>query len=191
MALHPHELIRRWLIHVLPKGFARVRHYGFMSSAACHTLETIRLHLGADPKPEPPTSRSQAAHLPLLWREPHLPARTRTHPPHARPTGETPETIRMNPTRSNRQKRIHTVMRKERALGNPANRPEEPSKSLPTPKNRPLGQCLVTHRAQSPCDRPQGSRRPSKTPCRNHLDPVERLPYGHESNPHNGNLLPS
>jgi len=53
MALHPHELIRRWLIHALPKGFARVRHYGFMSSAACRTLETIRLHLGTDPKPAP------------------------------------------------------------------------------------------------------------------------------------------
>jgi hypothetical protein len=53
LALHPHEFIRRWLIHVLPKGFARVRHHGFMSSAATRTLQTIRLHLGADPKPEP------------------------------------------------------------------------------------------------------------------------------------------
>jgi len=53
LTLTPHELIRRWLIHVLPKGFARVRHNGFMGSAACRTLQTIRLHLGADPKPEP------------------------------------------------------------------------------------------------------------------------------------------
>ncbi|MFK7852305.1 MAG: transposase [Akkermansiaceae bacterium] len=53
MALHPHELIRRWLIHVLPNGFARARHYGFMSSAATRKMQTIRLHLGADPKPEP------------------------------------------------------------------------------------------------------------------------------------------
>lgn len=53
MTLHPHEFIRRWLIHVLPKGFARVRHYGFASAAATRTLQTIRLHLGADPKPEP------------------------------------------------------------------------------------------------------------------------------------------
>lgn len=53
LTLTTHELIRRWLIHVLPKGFARVRHYGFMSSAACRTLQTIRLHLGVDPKPEP------------------------------------------------------------------------------------------------------------------------------------------
>jgi hypothetical protein len=53
MALHPHELIRRWLIHVLPKGFARVRHYGFMSSAAVRTIQSIRLHLGTDPAPQP------------------------------------------------------------------------------------------------------------------------------------------
>ena len=53
LTLTPHELIRRWLIHVPPKGFARVRHNGFMGSAACRTLQAIRLHLGADPKPEP------------------------------------------------------------------------------------------------------------------------------------------
>jgi hypothetical protein len=28
IALKPVEFIRRWLIHVLPKGFVRVRHYG-------------------------------------------------------------------------------------------------------------------------------------------------------------------
>ena len=28
------EFIRRWLIHVLPKGFLRIRHYGYLSSAA-------------------------------------------------------------------------------------------------------------------------------------------------------------
>ena len=53
MNLSPDEFIRRWLIHVLPKGFARVRHYGFMSAAATRTLQVIRLHLGADPKPLP------------------------------------------------------------------------------------------------------------------------------------------
>lgn len=53
MALAPSELLRRWLIHVLPKGFSRVRHYGFMSSAAVRTRQAIRLHLGADPAPLP------------------------------------------------------------------------------------------------------------------------------------------
>ena len=56
MALHPHEFIRRWLLHVLPKGFARVRHYGFLSSAARKTRLLIRLKLGkfGEPLPELP-----------------------------------------------------------------------------------------------------------------------------------------
>jgi len=32
MRLHPHEFIRRFLLHVLPKGFHRIRHYGFFAS---------------------------------------------------------------------------------------------------------------------------------------------------------------
>lgn len=47
MTLSPHEFIRRWLLHVLPKGFTRVRHYGFLSSAAKKTRLKIRLLLGA------------------------------------------------------------------------------------------------------------------------------------------------
>jgi Putative transposase len=31
MTLTPHEFIRRFLIHVLPKGFHRIRHYGLFA----------------------------------------------------------------------------------------------------------------------------------------------------------------
>ncbi len=31
--LHPHEFIRRFLMHVLPKGFAKIRHYGLLASS--------------------------------------------------------------------------------------------------------------------------------------------------------------
>ena len=31
MRLHPHEFIRRFLLHVLPKGFHRIRHYGLLA----------------------------------------------------------------------------------------------------------------------------------------------------------------
>jgi hypothetical protein len=31
--LDPHEFIRRFLLHVLPKGFHRIRHYGLLTSA--------------------------------------------------------------------------------------------------------------------------------------------------------------
>ena len=33
MRLHPHEFIRRFLLHVLPKGFHRIRHYGLFANA--------------------------------------------------------------------------------------------------------------------------------------------------------------
>jgi hypothetical protein len=33
MTLHTHEFIRRFLLHVLPKGFHRIRHYGLLASA--------------------------------------------------------------------------------------------------------------------------------------------------------------
>ena len=33
MRLHPHEFIRRFLKHVLPKGFHRIRHYGLFANA--------------------------------------------------------------------------------------------------------------------------------------------------------------
>ncbi len=33
MTLTPHEFIRRFLIHVLPKGFHRIRHYGLFANA--------------------------------------------------------------------------------------------------------------------------------------------------------------
>jgi hypothetical protein len=52
MTLSPHEFIRRWLLHVLPKGFTRVRHYGFLSSAAKKTRLKIRLLLGAGCEPK-------------------------------------------------------------------------------------------------------------------------------------------
>jgi hypothetical protein len=53
MTLTGEELIRRFLLHVLPKGFMRVRHFGFLANrcrARCLTL--IRTALAAPP-PEP------------------------------------------------------------------------------------------------------------------------------------------
>lgn len=53
MALHPHEFIRRWLLHVLPKGFTRIRHYGYLGSTAGAVLLYLRLVLGTPGKPVP------------------------------------------------------------------------------------------------------------------------------------------
>ena len=43
MPLHPHEFIRRFLMHVLPKGFHRIRHYGlFAGTAKAEHIATAR-----------------------------------------------------------------------------------------------------------------------------------------------------
>jgi hypothetical protein len=47
MRLHPHEFIRRFLIHVLPKGFHRIRHYGlFAGTGKAEYIATARKLLG-------------------------------------------------------------------------------------------------------------------------------------------------
>jgi hypothetical protein len=53
MTLAPNEFIRRFLLHVLPKGFHRIRHYGLLASAARRAnIARVRELLAA---PEPPT----------------------------------------------------------------------------------------------------------------------------------------
>ena len=42
MALPVMEFIRRFLQHVLPTGFMKVRHYGFMSPTSSVELDEIR-----------------------------------------------------------------------------------------------------------------------------------------------------
>jgi hypothetical protein len=54
MRLHPHEFIRRFLLHVLPRGFHRIRHYGLFANAKrAENIATARALLGADPQPQP------------------------------------------------------------------------------------------------------------------------------------------
>lgn len=50
MRLTVHEFLRRWTLHILPKGFVRVRHTGFFASAAIKTRLRIRtlLHCGPE-----------------------------------------------------------------------------------------------------------------------------------------------
>ena len=51
----PAEFIRRFLLHVLPKGFVKIRHYGLLASGNVNTrLVAARRVLGAeDPPPRP------------------------------------------------------------------------------------------------------------------------------------------
>ena len=42
MALDPMEFIRRFLQHVLPKGFMKIRHYGFLNPNSPFSIEKVR-----------------------------------------------------------------------------------------------------------------------------------------------------
>lgn len=69
MRLATHEFIRRFLIHVLPDGFHRIRHYGLLASSTRKSnIAKARSLLGAETaKPDdPPTAEI----IPLTLREP-------------------------------------------------------------------------------------------------------------------------
>jgi putative transposase/transposase-like zinc-binding protein len=51
MTLEPDEFIRRFLLHVLPKGFHRIRHYGLLASASCKANIARAKELIAAPPP--------------------------------------------------------------------------------------------------------------------------------------------
>jgi hypothetical protein len=62
MTLAPDEFIRRFLLHVLPKGFHRIRHYGLLASAACKANIARARELIAMPTPvtDPPAGHDDA-----------------------------------------------------------------------------------------------------------------------------------
>ena len=49
MTLDAHEFIRRFLLHVIPKGFVRVRHFGFLANRSKSRLSKCRQLLDLDP----------------------------------------------------------------------------------------------------------------------------------------------
>jgi hypothetical protein len=62
MTLTADEFIRRFLLHVLPKGFHRIRHYGLLASAGCKANIARAKELIAAPLPpaDPPQTRDAA-----------------------------------------------------------------------------------------------------------------------------------
>jgi hypothetical protein len=52
MTLATHEFIRRFLIHVLPKGFHRIRHYGLLARPSCADNIARARELLAVPMPQ-------------------------------------------------------------------------------------------------------------------------------------------
>ena len=62
MRLHPHEFIRRFLLHVLPKGFHRIRHYGLFANAnRAENIATARAFLDVAPPAADPQQQSDIA----------------------------------------------------------------------------------------------------------------------------------
>jgi hypothetical protein len=97
MRLAPHEFIRRFLLHVLPRGFHRIRHYGLLASSArkiriARARELLGVPVPSEPveSPEPldrlPTCPCCGGRMIIIetferWRQPRA-------PPHApAPTG--------------------------------------------------------------------------------------------------------
>ena len=100
MTLAPHEFIRRFLLHVLPRGFHRIRHYGLLASSA-HKASIARARelLAVAPPPEPVESSEPLDHLPpcpccggrMIIIETFERWRQSRAPPHApSPTGSVP-----------------------------------------------------------------------------------------------------
>ena len=59
------EFIRRFALHILPRGFVRIRHYGILSSSSKpRSLPAIREQLHELPTPPPPEPRQTQPHLP-------------------------------------------------------------------------------------------------------------------------------
>jgi Putative transposase len=72
MTLDPGEFIRRFLLHVLPKGFHRIRHYGLLASANRKANIARARELLAAPRPIAASSASDDADAaaPNDWRPP-------------------------------------------------------------------------------------------------------------------------
>ena len=69
MRLTTDEFIRRFLIHVLPDRFHRIRHYGLLASARRKTnIAKIRTLLGAEATNQHDPSTAEV--IPLTLREP-------------------------------------------------------------------------------------------------------------------------
>jgi len=64
MPLDAHEFIRRFLLHVIPKGFVRVRHFGFLANRSKSLLSKCRQLL--DLGPVPPKLPQKSVHELML-----------------------------------------------------------------------------------------------------------------------------
>jgi hypothetical protein len=77
MTLTATEFLRRFCQHVLPRGFVRIRHFGYLASAHRTALLALaRLQLECQPQPNLRIANSQSA----TWRCPRCGANMRIGP---------------------------------------------------------------------------------------------------------------
>jgi hypothetical protein len=68
MSLSLDEFLRRFLLHLLPKGFVRIRHFGFLANRRRATLLPLCFQLlGAVPQPQIQQKASAAKQPSPLW----------------------------------------------------------------------------------------------------------------------------
>jgi len=71
MTVEQNEFLRRFLLHLLPKGFVRIRHFGFLANRRRATLLPLCFHLlGAAQEPPAQQELSSASDSHDLWRCP-------------------------------------------------------------------------------------------------------------------------
>lgn len=69
MTLKADEFLRRFLLHLLPKGFVRIRNFGYLANRHRATLLPLCFHcLGS--APDPPTDQVQSPDTSGLWKCP-------------------------------------------------------------------------------------------------------------------------
>jgi hypothetical protein len=81
MRLSGEHFLHRFLQHVLPKGFQRVRHFGWLSPAAKERFQRIRALLDCKPCPPLPTLSSPPPLCPCCKKPMHLIGRLPRAPP--------------------------------------------------------------------------------------------------------------
>ena len=72
MTLSLDEFLRRFLLHLLPRGFVRIRHFGFLASRRRAVLLPLCFHLlGSAPEPQAKQDDSAVNDSTTLWTCPH------------------------------------------------------------------------------------------------------------------------